>query len=119
MIPSVHNAMFLRICDSRNLNLSPFCYMTAKSLAKWQPVINSTYGNTEAEYIKRLQIIGPLRLKYPGQSKEEELLASLTEVVIHPNLSITSIIALLRYFKILGSSEENYNLQSLWITLFL
>ena len=82
MISFVPNLIVLRICDSRNLNLSPFCNLTAKSLTKWQPAINSTYANTETEanYIKRLELIGPLRLKYPGQAKEEELLASLTEV---------------------------------------
>ena len=70
-----------RLCDSRNLNLSPFCNLSASSLAKWQPAINSTYGNTTTNYTNRVP--GPLRLKYPKISwEEQELLVSLTEVLI-------------------------------------
>ena len=57
--------IFPRTCDSRNLNLSPFCNLSAQSLAKWQPEINATYGNTTTDYTSRLE--GPLRLMYPKE----------------------------------------------------
>ena len=78
--------IFSRPCDSRNLNLSPFCNLSESSLAKWQPTINLTYGNTTTNYTSRVP--GPLRLKYPKISwTEQELLVSLTQVSI-PNASI-------------------------------
>ena len=85
---------FFRKCDSRNLNLSPFCNLASPSmaLAKWQPAVNSTYGNTTTTYTSEVE--GPMRLKYPGQGKaapEGELLTSLTEVVLYPNPSISLI----------------------------
>ena len=73
--------IFSRLCDSRNLNLSPFCNLSASSLAKWQPAIHSTYGNTTTDYTTGVS--GPLRLKYPKKSwEEQELLGSLTQVLI-------------------------------------
>ena len=69
---------FSRLCDSRNLNLSPFCDLTTSSLAKWEPAINSTYGKMKTNYTSKLP--GPLRLKYPSDP-EKELLASLTQVL--------------------------------------
>ena len=83
----VHQEVFLRVCDSRNLNLSPFCNLTVGSLAKWQPALNSTYGNITTNYTSTLP--GPMRLKYPSQGSsagKAELLTSLTEVVKHPLL---------------------------------
>ena len=79
--------IFRRTCDSRNLNLSPFCNLSAQSLAKWQPEINSTYGNTTTNYTSRLE--GPLRLMYPKElMAERELLASLVTQVLIPNISL-------------------------------
>ena len=79
---------FFSVCDSRNLNLSPFCNLTSYSqMAKWQPAINSTYGSAMTDYTRKLQ--GPLRLKYPGQGKagaDRELLTSLKQV-LNPNSS--------------------------------
>ena len=76
--------IFSRLCDSRNLNLSPFCNLSASSLAKWQPAINSTYGDSITNYTSGVP--GPLILKYPKMSwAEQELLVSLTEVFI-PNV---------------------------------
>ena len=75
------NLFLFRICDSRNLNLSPFCNLTSQSLAKWQADINSTYGNSSTAYASSLP--GPMRPRYPGQGKsgaERELLVSLTQV---------------------------------------
>ena len=77
-----HQGTLLRTCDSRNLNLSPFCNLTAQSLVKWQPAVNSTYDNITTNYTSRLE--GPMRLKYPGEgksNKEGELITILTEVV--------------------------------------
>merc|ERR1712032_419359 len=70
-----------RLCDSRNLNLSPFCNLSESSLAKWRPAINSTYGEDTTNYTNGVP--GPLRLKYPKISwTEQELLVSLTQVSI-------------------------------------
>ena len=70
---------FIRACDSRNLNLSPFCTLTASSLLKWQPAINSTYGNITTNYTSGLS--GPARLVYPTMKQQKnELLSSLTKV---------------------------------------
>ena len=72
-------SIFSRLCDSRNLNMSPFCNLTASSLAKWQPALKTTYGNTTTDYTTKLS--GPLRLKYPS-TPEKELLVSLTQVFL-------------------------------------
>ena len=77
--------IFSRLCDSRNLNLSPFCTLSASTLAKWQPDIKSTYGKTMTNYTSKLP--GPLRMKYPS-TPEKELLASLTQVLIQNALFI-------------------------------
>ena len=70
--------MLLSLCDSRNLNLSPFCNLTSTSLAMWQPSVLETYGNLKTDYIK--QISGPMRLKYPNSMADEELITALTKV---------------------------------------
>ena len=70
--------MLLSSCDSRNLNLSPFCNLTSTSLAMWQPSVQETYGNLKTDYIE--QISGPLRLKYPNSMADEELITALTKV---------------------------------------
>ena len=71
--------MLLRSCDSRNLNLSPFCNLDAKSLAMWQPSILETYGNQTTGYIERLS--SPMRMNFPNNMEERELIASLTQVL--------------------------------------
>ena len=65
-------------CDSRNLNLSPFCNLTSTSLAMWQPSVLETYGNLTTTYINKTT--GPLRPKYPGSMGDRELISSLTKV---------------------------------------
>ena len=66
-----------RFCDSRNLNLSPFCNLATSSLVKWEPSISATYDN-HTSYIDGLS--GPMRPKYPSSMVEKELISSLTEV---------------------------------------
>ena len=73
-----NHKMLLSSCDSRNLNLSPFCNLTSTSLAMWQPSVLETYGNLKTDYIK--QISGPMRLKYPNSMADEELITALTKV---------------------------------------
>ena len=88
--------IFPRTCDSRNLNLSPFCNLSAQSLAKWQPEIKATYGNTTTDYTSRLE--GPLRLMYPKElMAERELLASLLTQVLIPNGSIMCFLPFFKY----------------------
>ena len=67
-----------RLCDSRNLNLSPFCTLTTSSLVKWQPTINKIYGNINTSYTSGLP--GPMRPRYPKYMADKELLSSLAEV---------------------------------------
>ena len=68
----------LSSCDSRNLNLSPFCNLSATSLAMWQPSVLETYGNLTTDYVSK--ITGPLRPKYPNSMGDTELISSLTKV---------------------------------------
>ena len=67
-----------RLCDSRNLNLSPFCNLTTSSLVKWEPSIRATYENISTSYTTGLP--GPMRPKYPPFMVEKELISSLTKV---------------------------------------
>ena len=66
-------------CNSRNLNLSPFCDLSSTLLAMWQPSVLETYGNQTTAYVN--QTLGPLRLKYPNLMGEKELISSLTKVL--------------------------------------
>ena len=70
--------MILSSCDSRNLNLSPFCNLSSTSLAMWQPRVLETYGNQTTSYVNKIQT--PMRLKYPNSMGDEELITSLTKV---------------------------------------
>ena len=75
-------------CDSRNLNLSPFCDTSSTSLALWQPSVLETYGEEgKLDYLDK--ITGPMRKKYPNSMGDRELITSLTEVRIQ-YLSINS-----------------------------
>ena len=74
----VTNVLLHSSCDSRNLNLSPFCNLNLTSLAMWQPSILETYGNRTTSYVN--QRTGPLRLKYPNSMGDRELISSLTKV---------------------------------------
>ena len=67
-------------CDSRNLNLSPFCNTTWTSLAMWQPSVLETYGEEKPDYLGKIS--GPLREKYPDSMGDWELIESLTKVKI-------------------------------------
>ena len=70
----------LSSCDSRNLNLSPFCNTSSTSLAMWQPSVLETYGDEEPDYLGKIS--GPLREKYPNSMGDRELITSLTKVKI-------------------------------------
>ena len=68
-------------CDSRNLNLSPFCNTSSTSLAMWEPSVLETYGEEGTlDYLDK--ITGPKRKKYPNSMGEREIITSLTEVAI-------------------------------------
>ena len=69
-----------RSCDSRNLNLSPFCDLTSTSSAMWLPSVLETYNNQTTSYVH--QRTGPMRLKYPMSMEERELITSLTKVIV-------------------------------------
>ena len=67
-------------CNSRNLNLNPFCDTTNPTLPMWQPDVLASYGaaSESRNYIKDLQ--GPMRPMYPDTMAEKELISSLTQV---------------------------------------
>ena len=67
-------------CDSRNLNLSPFCNLTSTSSAMWLPSVLETYKNQTTSYVH--QRTGPMRLKFPKSMEERELITSLTKVIV-------------------------------------
>ena len=70
-------------CDSRNLNLSPFCNLTSTSLAMWQPSVLETYGNQTTDYVNKTS--GPMRKKYPNSMDDRELITSITQVKTNRN----------------------------------
>ena len=67
-------------CDSRNLNLSPFCDLISTSSAMWVPSVLETYNNQTTSYVH--QRTGPMRLKFPKSMEERELITSLTKVIV-------------------------------------
>ena len=68
-------------CDSRNLNLSPFCNTSSTSLAMWQPSVLETYGEKKnLSYLDEMTV--PMRQRYPNSMPNRELITSLTEVTI-------------------------------------
>ena len=78
--PDISLSFVFSSCDSRNLNLSPFCKTSATSLVMWKPSMEATYGNATASYVTGIQ--GPMRPKYPRAMAEKELISSLTEVLL-------------------------------------
>ena len=72
-------------CDSRNLNLSPFCNLTSTSSAMWLPSVLETYKNQTTSYVH--QRTGPMRLKFPKSMEEREIITSLTMVIV-PNSTL-------------------------------
>ena len=78
--------MFPRRCDSRNLNLSPFCGLASSSasLMKLEPTVRAAYGSNsiDASYVRDLP--SPMRKEYPLQSMaSEEILSTLAKVCSH------------------------------------
>ena len=67
-------------CDSRNLNLSPFCDLISTSSAMWLPSVLETYNNQTTSYVH--QRTGPMRLKFPKSMEQRELITSLTRVIV-------------------------------------
>ena len=71
-----------RRCDSRNMNLSPFCTLNANSvLPKWQSAVNQTYGSSGdgLEYVSGLP--SPIRREYKKPiMRKGEILSALSEV---------------------------------------
>ena len=73
-------------CDSRSLNLSPFCNLSSTSLAMWQPSVLETYGNQTTSYVD--EVLGPMRRTFPNNMEKRELITSLTKVL---QLSISKL----------------------------
>ena len=75
-----HTAANFRKCDSRNLNLAPFCKLTSETdsnkLHRWLPGVLSQYTEPYPTYLER-----PTneRKTYPGEMADRELLEKLTE----------------------------------------
>ena len=75
--------LLLRPCDSRNINLTPFCNLSSTEDPRmWGKDILDTYsGLTTLDHIK--SISSSLRMKYPTKDlKSSELVSSLTQVSI-------------------------------------
>ena len=70
----------LRRCDSRNLNLSPFCGVDSSSAPlKLQPTLEESYGSKSVGYVQDLP--SPMRKEYPLQSMaSDEILSPLAKV---------------------------------------
>ena len=70
----------LRRCDSRNLNLSPFCGVDSSSTPlKLQPTLEESYGSKSVGYVQDLP--SPMRKEYPLQSMaSDEILSPLAKV---------------------------------------
>ena len=69
---------FYSSCDSRNLNLSPFCNLTSTSLAMWQASVLETYESQTTSYIDGIS--GPMRANFPNSMEERELITALVKV---------------------------------------
>ena len=79
-----------RRCDSRNLNLSPFCSLESSSAPmKLKPTVEATYGSKaiiDTNYVQDLPT--PMRKEYPLESMaSNEILSFLAEVFLHPFMS--------------------------------
>ena len=74
---------FSRICNSHNLNVSPFCNLgKASSPAKWAGDVKDLYAKEDKplpEYIEQLE--SPLRKSYPSEEfKNAEMMTNLAKV---------------------------------------
>ena len=101
--------LFPRRCDSRNLNLSPFCGLgsSSASLVKLEPTVRAAYGGSsiEAGYVQDLA--SPMRKEYPNGMASDEILSVLAKVV--PNHFIQHPIAQKNYH-ILGYNINVYRM---------
>ena len=74
-----HTAANFRKCDSRNLNLAPFCNLTSETdsnkLHRWLPGVLSQYTEPYPDYLNRST---HKRKTYPGEMVDGELLEALT-----------------------------------------
>ena len=70
---------FCRSCDSRNLNLSPFCEPSTRNLlVRWKEDLQTEYGPVVPDYVRSLQ--SPMRRRYPTtQMQKQELLTHLSK----------------------------------------
>ena len=74
-----------RICDSRNINLSPFCNLSSKETPqKWGGEVIASYEDPEThEYVKVMK--DPIRSVYPTEEmRNQELISSLAKVMFYP-----------------------------------
>ena len=73
-----HSAANFRKCDSRNLNLAPFCKLNSESLTlhRWLPTVLAQYTPPYPAY---LGMSTSERPNYPGQMADGELLQELTD----------------------------------------
>ena len=80
----LHYELFLyRLCDSKNINNSPLCNLSAVShTAKWGDDVKQLYGEEDMPgYVQSLT--SPLRYNYHTQEQRSgELLQGLTEVIV-------------------------------------
>ena len=69
-----------RLCDSRTLNVSPFCTLSNSSNPlKMAGVVKDLYGDKVPEYVQSM--ISPMRDRYlTDKMRQDEMLTTLTKV---------------------------------------
>ena len=70
--------LFPRRCDSRNLNLSPFCGLdsTSASLVKLEPTVRAAYGSSSIDTGYVQDLASPMRKEYPDSMASDEILSN-------------------------------------------
>ena len=73
-----HSAASFRKCDSRNLNLAPFCKLDSESnqLNRWLPTVLAQYNTSYPDY---LNMSTHKRSCYPGRMADGELLEDVDD----------------------------------------
>ena len=115
-----------RICDSRNMNLSPFCNVSSLSdPVKWALDVRNLYETTNMpDYVETL--VSPFRSNYDtDKRRQNELLTTLTEVLLglrDCELSFSSLqskdkFQLSKFKKLLKSYINKTKLTTLFSTL--
>ena len=83
---NVVTVLMFRVCDSHNLNVSPFCTLVeGLGPMKWAENLRNLYEEENSflpSYIENLE--SPIRMTYPSEAlKEMELMSTLAKVLVN------------------------------------